>query len=103
MCPSKRPVASDLRPVHQPPGIWVEFVAAVHDAAIVPQDEVADSPLLVPGQPGTGGMRPQRGEQLLALFECETLDIGVTPTPEKNRFAAGNRMGSDDRVVGAGG
>jgi hypothetical protein len=93
----------DLRPVHQPPGIWVEFVAAVHDAAVVPQYEVADPPLLVPGQLGAGGVRPQRIEQLLALFECETLNIGVTPTPEKNRFATGNRMGADDRMVSAGG
>ena len=45
----KRPVAFDLRAVHQSPAVGIEFVTAVHDAAIVPQHEIADPPLLVPG------------------------------------------------------
>jgi hypothetical protein len=33
--------------VHQPAAHRIEFVAAVEDAAIVPQDEVAGPPLLI--------------------------------------------------------
>src|SRR5437870_2734833 len=37
---------------------------------------------------------------LLAIVELETLDVGVAPTPEKERLAPSDRMGADDRVVG---
>jgi hypothetical protein len=36
--------------VHQPPALRIELVAAMQRAAIVPHDEVADAPLLIPGQ-----------------------------------------------------
>src|SRR5436305_8635685 len=66
---SKRAVALDLGAVHDPPGCRVEGVAPVHDAAIVPQDQVARAPLLVPGEFVLGRICPQRVEQRLAFGE----------------------------------
>jgi hypothetical protein len=59
---SERPVAFDLRAMHQAAALRIEFVAAVHDAAIVPQDEVADPPLLIPSQLRARRMGPERVE-----------------------------------------
>src|ERR1700730_14277637 len=99
---SERPVAFDLGAVHQPAALRVELVAAVEDTAIVPEYEVADLPLLVPGKFRAGWMGPECVEQLFAVFEPETLDVGVAPAPEKERLAGGDRMVADDRGVGAG-
>ncbi len=79
----KRPIAFDLGAVPQPAALRIELVAAVEDAAIVPLHEVADPPLPVPGQLRAGCKCPQRVEQLFAVLEPETLDVGVAPAPEK--------------------
>src|SRR5437588_12413548 len=42
----ERPVALDLGAMHDAPGRRIEGVAPVHHAAIVPQDQIADPPLL---------------------------------------------------------
>src|SRR5215831_937251 len=78
--PSKRAVAFDLRAMHQPPVAGVELIATMQNTAIVPQHEVADPPLLIPGQLETRSMRPQRVEEPLAFFELQTVDVGVAPT-----------------------
>jgi len=46
-------------------------------------------------------VRPHCVEQPLAIFEHHTLDAGVASAPEKERLAAGDRMGADDGMVGA--
>src|SRR6266540_2191380 len=47
---SHRAGALELGAVHQAAGRGVEGVAAVHRAAVVPPDEVADQPFLGPGE-----------------------------------------------------
>src|SRR6267142_1753924 len=70
-------------------------------AAIVPHDEVADAPFLIPGQLRARRMPPQLVEQPLAVFERRPLDIGVAATAEEECLAAGHRMGANARVAGA--
>jgi hypothetical protein len=98
---SKRSVALYLRAVHQPPGVRIELVAAMQDAAVVPQHEIAYPPLLIPGQFRTGCVRPKRIEQPLAVFELEAFDAGIAPAPEEQCLAPGHGVGADDRVVSA--
>src|ERR1044071_6827288 len=80
-------LADDLGAVHQPSQALVEGVAAMHDAAIVPHHQVADPPLLVPGEALLGSVCPYRVEQLLALLDGEAVDVGTRPTPEEQRLA----------------
>ena len=48
---SDRPrVAFDLGAVHNPPAIWVKAVAPMHRAAIVPQNEIANAPDMLPSE-----------------------------------------------------
>src|ERR1700732_2473409 len=98
---SERPIAFDLSAVHQPAALRIELVAAMQRAAIVPHDEVADLPALMPGQLRARRMAPQFVEQPFALFERHPLDIGVAAAAEKERLAAGHRMSANDRVAGA--
>ncbi len=62
-------LADDLRAVHQAAQALVEGVAAMHDAAVVPQHQVAGAPLLVPGEVLLGGMGPYGVEERLALLD----------------------------------
>ena len=98
----ERTIALDLGAMHQPSRIRVEFIAAVQDTAIVPHDEIADAPLLIPGEFGLARVFPQCIEQGFAVSEVKALDVGVAAAAEKQRLAAGDRMGADDRMVGAG-
>src|SRR5258706_12008094 len=50
-----RSLSLDLGAVHDAPGARVERVAAVHDAAVVPEHQVADPPLVAPRQGAGGG------------------------------------------------
>ncbi len=70
-------LADDLGAVHQAAQAFVERVAAMHDAAVVPHHEVADPPLLVPGEALLRGVRPQRIQKLFALLDREAVDIGA--------------------------
>src|SRR5205085_6809638 len=55
----ERAVAFDLGAVHDAPCRRVEGVAPVHHAAIVPQNQIAGPPLLIPGEFGLGSVLPQ--------------------------------------------
>ena len=64
-------LALDLGAVHDPARIRVERVASVHGAAIVPQDEIADAPDVLPGEFRPIDEAPQLVEQRLGLLEFE--------------------------------
>src|SRR5262245_36864289 len=70
----------------------------MHDAAIVPQHEVAGAPLLVPGETLLRGMRPHRVQKLLAFLDRKAVDIGARSTAEEQRLAPGCRMQADQRM-----
>src|SRR6185437_4269046 len=89
-------LADDLRAVHETAQAFVEGVEAVHDAAVVPHDGIADSPRLVPGEALLSGVRPDRVEQLLALLDAEAVDVGARPAAEEQGFTLGDRMQADE-------
>src|SRR5215470_20347269 len=84
--------------MHEPSPAFVESIAAVHDAAIVPQHEIADAPFLVPGEALLRGVRPCRIQQLLALLERKAVDVGARPPAEEQRLALAHRMQANQRM-----
>ena len=61
---SDRPrVAFDLGAMHNPPAIWVKGVAPMHRAAIVPQNEIANAPDMLPNEfwPIDEALQPRSG------------------------------------------
>src|SRR3954462_1323502 len=82
-------LADDLGAVHQAAQAFVEGVAAMHDAAVVPHHEIADPPLLIPGEALLRGVGPHRVEKLLALLDAQPVDVGAGPAAEEQRLAPG--------------
>src|SRR5947209_19610927 len=74
--------ALELGTVHQPARRGVEGVAAVHRAAVIPPDQVADPPFLLPGEAFLAGVLPQEIQERLALLDREAEDIGVDAAAE---------------------
>src|SRR3984957_9392137 len=97
---SIRPITLYLGAVHDAARRSVERIAPVHHAAIVPQDQIAGSPLLIPGEFVARRVLPQRVEQRLAVGERKTGDIGVAAAAEIQRLSARHRMGADNRMLG---
>src|SRR5215216_3977617 len=89
-------LADDLRAVHQAAQALVEGIAAVHDAAIVPQHQVACAPLLVPREVLLGGVCPHRIEQGLALLDRQAMDVGTGTAAEEQRPALAHGMQADE-------
>src|SRR6266446_2079746 len=90
--------AFQLSTVHQPARRWIESVAAVHGAAIVPPHQIAGLPLLRTGELLLDRVRPQLVEELLALRHRQPDDIGVDAAAEEQRFLAGLRMRAHHRL-----
>src|SRR5262245_32177047 len=58
--PSHRPLFTlHLGAVHYPARIWIKRVASMHSAAVVPHDEIADAPDVLPGKPRCSDDLPQ--------------------------------------------
>src|SRR5215204_1345997 len=85
--------------MHQAAGGRVEGVAAVHRAAIVPPHEIADPPVLAPGEFLLAGVLPQEIEQRLALIDRQPHHISVDAAAEEQRLFAGLRVGADHRLA----
>src|SRR4051812_37543408 len=99
---SHRPgFALDLGTVHDASRSGVEGIAAVHRAAVVPQNEVADPPVIVPGQLVAGRVSPNLIEQRFGLGERESVDIGVVAPTEIEALATRFGMRADEWVDGA--
>src|SRR5260370_39488415 len=82
---SHRPgFALDLGAVHDAPGSRVEGIAAVHRAAVVPQNEVADPPAIVPGQLLAGRVRPNLVQQSIGVGAREVIEISLEAAVEIN-------------------
>src|SRR3954466_12570037 len=94
--------ALDLGPMHDPAAVVVERIAAMHGAAIVPDDEIADLPDVLPGKIRAVDIAPELVEQGLRFTEIEADQIGVATAAEIEHLAPCIRMGTDQRVDGAG-
>src|SRR5260370_13695615 len=96
---SHRPgFALDLGAVHDAPGSRVEGIAAVHRAAVVPQNEVAQPSVIVPGQVVAGRVRQNLVEQRLGFGERESIDISIAAAAEIKALATRFGVRADERV-----
>src|SRR3982074_223507 len=96
------PMALDLGGVEDPPALRVERVAAVHRAAIVPDDDVPCRPAVLVAKPRLRGMPPQFVQPRLGFLQRAAVDVcGVAPA-EEQRVVARVGVGGYDRVTGAG-
>ena len=98
----ERTLALDLRAVHDAPRSGIERVAAVHDAAVVPQHEVAGAPLVAPRQRIGGGHVPDAIEQRVRFVERQPLEPRIAAPSEIEMPASGFRMHADERMERAG-
>ena len=87
--------------MHAAAAVAGEAVAAMHGAAVVPDDQIADLPPLGPGELVARGMRPELVQQRLALLQRQRRDVGAEAAAEEQRLAPGLGMGAHDRVDGA--
>jgi hypothetical protein len=72
----------------------------MHGAPVVPQDEVAYTPVIVPNEFFTCRVGPQLVKQQFRLRKREAVNIGVAPSPEVQQSAFGFRMSANERMKG---
>ena len=99
---ASRALAFDLGAVHDAPRSRIEPVATVHDAAIVPQHQVADAPAMPPRQRiGRGGV-PDAIEQRVRFVEAQALKPRVPASSEVKVAASRFWMDADEGMQRAG-
>ena len=85
--------------MHQPPATGIEAIPAMHDAAVVPHDEIVRLPFLHPlNGCVASSMIPQRIQHFLAFVDRQADKVGPRPTTQIKRLAARLGMRPDDRV-----
>src|SRR5262245_65725856 len=88
--------------MHQPRLRWIEAVATMHGAAVVPHDDVADFPLLHEHAIGRGHVLPQPRDDVVALIERHADDPHlVGRAADVERLAAGLAMRAHDGMSDA--
>src|SRR5712691_4733656 len=92
------PVALDLGAVHDPPAVRVKGVAPVHGAAIVPQNEIANAPRVLPGEFRPIDKAPQLVKQRLGVRKVEPNQVGVAAAAEIEHAPAGVGVRAHQRV-----
>jgi len=97
-----RALSLDLGAMHDAPGARIERVAAVHDAAVVPEHQVAGAPLVAPRQRIGGGGLPDAIEQRVGLVERQPLEPRVAAPAEIEMPAAGFWVNTHERMERAG-
>jgi solute carrier family 13 (sodium-dependent dicarboxylate transporter), member 2/3/5 len=93
-----RSLSLDLGAVHDAPRAGIERVAAVHDTAVVPEHQVADAPLVAPGQRVRGRGLPDAIEQRVGLVERQPLEPRVAAPAEIEMAAPGLGVDAHERV-----
>src|SRR5215475_12644123 len=68
--------------MHHPALRVVEGIAAMHGAAVVPENEVADAPVVLVAESRLRGVLPKLVQQFCRAVGIVTLDIGI-PTPSE--------------------
>src|SRR5947209_15356159 len=96
---SGRPLLTlDLSAVHDAPAVAVERIAPMHGTAIVPKNEVADAPGVLPGKAGIVHETPQLVEQRFRLRKRKAYEIGIAAAAEVKHAPAGYRARANERV-----
>lgn len=98
-----RSLSLDLRAVHDAPRPGVKRIAAVHHAAVVPQDQIARLPVVTPRQRIGRGSVPDAIEQRVGLVERQPFEPRVAAAAEIEVPSAGFWMHADERMQRAGG
>src|SRR5262245_11821600 len=88
--------ARSRRLVHQTARIGRKRVVVMHGAPVVPDQKIADPPLVLPDVFVLARVRPDCVEQLLALFERQPEDVRVEAAPKVQAFAARDRVSPHD-------
>jgi solute carrier family 13 (sodium-dependent dicarboxylate transporter), member 2/3/5 len=98
----ERALSLDLGAVHDAPRARVERVAPVHDAAVVPEDEISDAPPMAPCQRVRRGEFPDAVEQGVGLVQRQPFEPCIAAASEIQMLAARFRMHADERMQGTG-
>jgi sodium-dependent dicarboxylate transporter 2/3/5 len=88
----------DLRAVHDAPRPGIKRIAAVHDAAVVPQHEIAGTPMVTPGQAIGRRDFPDAIQQRVGFLERKPLEPGIAAASEIQMSAPAFRMHADERM-----
>jgi sodium-dependent dicarboxylate transporter 2/3/5 len=99
----ERVLSLDLGAVHDAPRSRIERVAPVHDAAVVPQDEIAGAPAMAPGVRIGGRCLPDAIEQRVGLIERQSLQPRVATASEVQMLPLRLRVDTDQRMECSGG
>jgi hypothetical protein len=99
----ERKLSLDLGAVHDAPRSRIERIAPVHDAAVVPQHEIAGAPLVPPGQRLSRRRLPDAVEHRVGLVEGQSFEPRVPAASEIQMPSAGFGMCTDERMQGSGG
>ena len=99
---TSRALAFDLGAVHDAPRSRIESVATVHDAAVVPQHQVAHAPVVPPRQRIGRGNAPDPIEQRLGFLEFQSLEPGVPASAKVEVLTSGFRMDAHEGMQRAG-
>ena len=94
----ERKLSLDLGAVHDAPRSRIERVATVHDAAVVPQDEIASAPLVTPRKRISCRDLPDAIEQRVRFIERQPLEPRVAASSEIQMPSARFRMCTDERM-----
>src|SRR5262245_43265139 len=97
----ERKLSLDLGAVHDAPRSRIEGVAPVHDAAVVPQHEIAGAPLVTPGQRLSRRRLPDAVEHRIGLVDRQSLEPRVPASSEIQVPSACLRMCTDERMEGS--
>jgi hypothetical protein len=85
-------LALDLGAVHNAARIRVERIASVHGAAIIPHDEIADAPNVLPCKFRSINETPKFIEKRLRITKLESDQIGIAATAEIEHASGGVRV-----------
>jgi solute carrier family 13 (sodium-dependent dicarboxylate transporter), member 2/3/5 len=99
----ERVLSLDLGAVHDAPRSRIERVATVHDAAVVPQDEIAGAPAVTPRLRVGGRRFPDAIEQHVGRLERQPLEPRVAASSEIQMLPSCLRVHADERMECSGG
>src|SRR5262245_2081574 len=91
-------IGFDLCTMHHPARRRIEPVPPMHRAPVVPEDEIAGSPVMPPRERVLRRFAPDFVEQRVRLLEGASFYIGVAPPAEVEATAAGLGMYGHERV-----
>ncbi len=97
-----RPRPFDDYTVHNTSRCRIERLAPMHHAAIVPHDDVSETPIVAPDYGLRGRMSPQLVEKRIRFFKGKTDEASIRAAAKIEAIPAGFRVCADQRMDGAG-